>query len=715
MKKRSLGFGIIGLLITAALLGALNQAGEDLFQKALRLERNEGNLEEAIVIYQRIINESQDKALKAQAQLRIGLCYEKLGKQEAQKAFQKVIDNYPNQLETVKVAREKLASLLIAKADVKEMKIRKVLEGLIVVYSSVSPDGRYYAYPDWEKGGNLAVRNFATGKNRILTEDKGGFAFDARWSPDGKKLAYTWTDWSDVNIGELRSVGLEGSGSRIIFKKQGVHALPFDWSLDGKHILASFSGKPFSLKDESVNLGLVSGEDGSIQILKTFKLTESFQSNRLIKEGYFSPDGLSIAYTKEVKSGQSIQNDIFLFSIGEKKEIPMVKHPADEYLLGWSPDGKHLLFASNRTGTLGVWTVRVSELGIYKDPVLIRDNMGSMIPLGVTDDGSFYYGLRNDLSFIFLAGYDHESGKIIDSPRKLSLPFEGHNSDPCFSPDGNRLAYRSDRGVFRKFNNTVLCVRNLKSGENTEFDPMLKYFNQPRWSPDGSKIHVVGYIKKGEWTIYSIDPQTEIVESVIPPEKDSKVYGHCWSKNGNSIYYLRVKAIAEGSTILNNRIIHRDLETGREDEIGSFQSVNSTHELFGISPDGKILAYVQRDTDQGLDIINVIPVTGGNPEKICILDHDKHTIRELAWSSDSRFILFASMSRLSLLESQCEIMRVSADGGEPEKLGISMDLISYLSIHPDGRQIAFSSKGFSQRYPEIWVMENFLPKDKDKK
>lgn len=700
-----------GFVLSVSFQHAFTQeSAEELYQAAVFKKESEGDLNGAIQILLRITKEfPENRKMAARAQLQIGICYEKLGIEKAQKAFQSVVDNYPDQVEEVNLAREKLASLLRAKIDEKELKIRKVLEGQIVVYSSVSPDGRFYAYPDWEKGGNLAVQDFASGESRILTEDKGGFAVDARWSPNGQNLAYAWTNWSDVNTTELRATALDGSGSRILFKKQSVHAYPFDWSPDGKHVLVHFSGEPHPSEDKSVNLALVSAEDGSVQILKTYNLTEPFQSFALIQQGYFSPDGRSIAYTKEMKSGQSVNNDIFLFFLNEKKEFPLVKHPADEYLLGWSPEGKHVLFASNRTGTIAVWAIRMKEQGIYDDPVLIKDNMGHMIPLGVADDGALYFGLRNDLSFIYQAKLDPESGRIIDDPKKLSLPYEGYNTDPCFSPEGDRLAYVSNRGVFRKFPNPVLCIHNLNSGENIEISLNLKVSRQPRWDPDGSKIHVIGCVKEWEWTIYSIDPQTKIVEAVIEPETDTDISGHCWSKSGNSIYYLRVKAIAEGSTILNNRIIHHNLETGQEREIGTFQSVNSTHELFDISVDGKKLFFVQRDAHQNKDIINVISVSGGNPEKICILDLNKYMIQDLAWSPDNRFILFSSLDRQ---EQGWKLMRVPVEGGEFEKLGISMAGISYVSFHPDGQQIAFSSKGSTKRPPEIWVMENFLPKEK---
>ncbi|GAH84167.1 unnamed protein product, partial [marine sediment metagenome] len=68
-----------------------------MFQKALAKERGEGNLEEAIALYKKVVAETKDESLAAKAQLRIGICYEKLGMKEAQKAFQKVIDNYPGQ------------------------------------------------------------------------------------------------------------------------------------------------------------------------------------------------------------------------------------------------------------------------------------------------------------------------------------------------------------------------------------------------------------------------------------------------------------------------------------------------------------------------------------------------------------------------------------------------------------------------------------------
>jgi hypothetical protein len=45
------------------------QNGYDQFQKALAKERAEGNLEEAIALYQKVIDESKDESLAASGKL----------------------------------------------------------------------------------------------------------------------------------------------------------------------------------------------------------------------------------------------------------------------------------------------------------------------------------------------------------------------------------------------------------------------------------------------------------------------------------------------------------------------------------------------------------------------------------------------------------------------------------------------------------------------
>ena len=121
----SLWVSIIALMMLAASLSA--QTAEQLYQDGLLKESGEGDLQAAISIYEQIVaDESADDAVKAKAQLHIGLCYEKMGKAEAIKAYELVLQNYQNYEDEVYAASLRLAEL--NKQDDEELSVIKLYE-----------------------------------------------------------------------------------------------------------------------------------------------------------------------------------------------------------------------------------------------------------------------------------------------------------------------------------------------------------------------------------------------------------------------------------------------------------------------------------------------------------------------------------------------------------------------------------------------------------
>jgi hypothetical protein len=55
-------------------------------------------------------------------------------------------------------------------------------------------------------------------------------------------------------------------------------------------------------------------------------------------------------------------------------------------------------------------------------------------------------------------------------------------------------------------------------------------------------------------------------------------------------------------------------------------------------------------------------------------------------------------------------LRVPAAGGTVENTGLKVAELRNLDIAPDGTRIAFSIGAVNQ--PEIWAMDNFLPRAK---
>jgi len=705
MKRTSIALGV--LIVLAFSFGSFGvQNGYDLFQKALAKERAEGNLEEAIALYQQVVKEAKDKSLSAKAQFRIGICYEKLGQKkakQAQEAFQKVISEYPGQRDIVKMAQEKLSSLIQAEPNVVQadrgINVHLVMKGTapnaLKMMGAPSPDGRYVSFTDWDTG-NLAVFEIATKKKRPLTGKKDwkdkGWSENSRWSPDGKKIAYSW--WINDNKNDLRIVGMDGSEPRILTKSYP-WIICSDWSPDGEYILA----KIYSMLGGN-RISLISVADGSI---KNVRKGKEGDGNMI-----FSPNGKYITF--DFLSREGSDSDIYSLSIDGKTEVPLIEHPAHDCLLGWTPDGKYLLFSSDRTGTFDVWILPVSDGRPSGEPEMVRKNLGYVDPMGVTQNGDFFYGFSSNISNIYVAAVNPETCLSNAPVKKMFLPFEGRNYRPEFSPDGKQIAFvRSSvpppSGGLDGPN--FLCVRSLDEDREKVF-PLNRRIYDLDWDPDSSSILVFGTDQENRAGFYRVDANSGEISVVLQNDQPWKEHANSpeWTDDGKGIIYLNYDMINSACPL-----VYRDLKTGLTKTIHKLDIKNTP--LFSISPDKKWLAIIDQpiksSTGKFERVIKIIPVEGGEPRELCRYENGKNARVVPRWSADGRFIIF---SRIQKGDKFWELWRVPFDGGQPQKMGISMTGASIISPHPDGRQIAYTSIGQEKKAPEIWVLENFLPDKK---
>jgi Tol biopolymer transport system component len=689
------------LALAASLSSLAVQNGYDQLQKALAKERSEGNLEEAIALYQKVIDESKDEALAAQAQLRIGFCYEKLGREKAQlarEAFQKVVDRYPAQTEAARTAREKLVLLLKGQTVLEEgtpqTRLRLVWAGPDVeLMGAVSPDGHYICYTDWDTG-DLAIHDVQTGEKRRLTGQTkwdGKFVENSRWSPDGKRIAYTW----DMGVtAELRIVGLDGAKPWVLLQGGGYPSVQ-DWSPDGKQILAVvYSGRgerSFSLIDVS---------DGSVRELKKSGLPAGFMNGQM----KFSPDGRYIAF--------DLRNDIDLLSTDGKTQVPLVRHPANDRLLGWTPDGNHLLFASDRSGAIDAWILPVAEGKPGGEPELLRKDIGEISPLGFTRDGSFFYGHGKDTQKIYLASLERKAGTFSATYQRVELPYEGRNHAPEYSPDGKRLAYIRQAAPRMDGSNT-LCVFSPDTGEEKTTALDLQQVSGVAWAPDGSSIMISGF---GEMRTFVglIDPETGAVKEIFPSDKDAReeVYmAPAWSPDGRIVYCIHGVQLTATKPSLS--IIAKDLSTGRTWDIFRMNAPFNLP-MISVSPDGRWLASLEhpRGAEPNKEkILKVISTENGEAREIGRFVSGSNNVVQPRWSADGRSIFFPG-TRAG--EERWDIWVVPFEGGEPTKLGLDLHRINSICPLSDGRRIVFSSMGPTVHGPEVWVMENFLPGENEK-
>jgi len=708
----------IFIAITITMLGAVPALGQqnarETFERARMLDESNQNLSEAIKLYGEVVNHaSGERILAARAQFRIGILYERLGrKAEAQRAFQVLVNQYADQSDLAQRARAKLPAA--AKTNVSARKktatnettalaVRQIWAGPTVDLLGVpSADGHYLPITDWETG-DVGIRDLVAGQTRRLT-NKGSWMQSSELalfpilSPDGKQIAYGWLnkDWA----WELRIVGTDGSSPRMLYKGTATNSdfvIPGGWTPDGKYIAVMIA------KDRSIGeIDLISATDGSLRVLKTFSPAISMGMLRL------SPDGRYIAYDMRQKP-DSKESDIFLFDVETKQEVPLVQHPANDFSPTWTQDGKNILFASDRTGTLGFWLQPVAAGRPKGKAELIKADLGSVWPMGFARNGSFYYGLDSGMNDVYVASIDFNSGKVLEASTPLSQRFVGSNSAPAWSPDRKYLAYVSQRGpgtTSLTSRDKVLVVRSLDTGQEREVAVDLSLINRPQWWPDGRSIVVAGNDKQSRVGIYRIDAQTGEV-TVLVQEEGNNYRFPMLSPDGKTLYYLRIN-FPKGTWSIRAR----DLQSGGENEILSVSSPKGIANL-GLSPDGQQLAFVVGDrTRPQAAPLKVMPIKGGEARDVCQITGDPGAHR-LIWTPDGQKILFTlrrqDAAKPVNSDQTFELWQVSAAGGQSRKVGLAMERLRDLSLHPDGKRLAFAA---GQSKPEVWMMENFLPATK---
>ena len=562
------------------------------------------------------------------------------------------------------------------------------------VLGAPSPDGRYLTFVDWSTG-DLAVRDLTTGENRRLTNkgtwtDSEEFAQISTISPNGRQVAYAWFN-KDLTF-DLRVVGLDGVGSRVLFQSEEVdYVQPMDWSPDGKHVLVALSRQ-----DRTSQIVLISVADGSVQVLKTLDWRYPYKAS-------LSPDGRYIVYDFPPKE-DSPERDIYLLATDGSREVRLVEHPANDLFPHWTPDGSGVLFGSDRTGAFSMWLIQVSEGKPQGPPRLIKRDMGRIFPKGFTQEGSFFYAEITRANDIYVAELAPGTGKLLAPPERPIKRFMGSNRAPEWSPDGKFLAYLSQRG-FLPFGvgSSVLSIRSLESGEERELSPRMNYINRLRWSPDGRAFLVIGRDKKNCWGIYRIDAETGAVTPVVQSKPGQHVSRPEWSADGKAVFYTLSERTEKTRS---SKIMMRDLETGGEKQLYLARWPEDIRALI-VSPDGRELALRWSNQETGTTALRVLSVTEGEPRELIRVQKPEALARyTLAWSADGRYVLFGKSRKLDSLEEQTiELWRIPADGGQPQEVGLAMDRLRSLRVHPDGRRIAFTA---GRGKTEMWVLENFL-------
>ena len=255
-------------------------------------------------------------------------------------------------------------------------------EGLGVV--PWSPDGSELLFSRLHPSGEIAVWkiNVGTGEEVQLTRPPpGAFDLGATWSFDGERIAFwrarggTTALWlMDAQTGEPEpllddeypnhSPAWTSDNERLVFVS--ARAGPGNlWEIDTRSrrlrqvttgpgpdicpVVSTTGRLAYAPYHHQVDLywGLVDRPQEEHQ-----RLTATTSNNF---GGRFSPDGRQILYY----SNRSGNYELWMVDRETGDERQLTDHPGIDIMADWSPDGREIVFASNREGTLQVWVVAV--------------------------------------------------------------------------------------------------------------------------------------------------------------------------------------------------------------------------------------------------------------------------------------------------------------------------------------------------------------------
>jgi serine/threonine-protein kinase len=550
-----------------------------------------------------------------------------------------------------------------------------------------SRDGRLFSFSDLD--GNLAVVETSTGHVTRLTNKEVGtdqHALYSAISADRRFVAYTWRALDGRY--EMRVIDTDGRRPRVVLRNDGVDLpLPLEWSRDGQSILSVL------IRPDGTNqLALVGVEDGSVRAVREL-------GSALPRHASLSPDGELVVYDAPQSKTDSAR-DIFITTTAGSDPQALVAHPANDFAPVWTPDGRHVVFASDRSGTMDLWRAAVTGDATQGEPDLIHRDIGRLVPLGLTDQGRYYY--QRLVGAVEVYGADVSADLHIGRPVPLGPAYAGSNISSIWSPDGRQVAYASRRGLvgFDR-RSTTLVISDLRSGERRELVPAMNGFLVRSWSPDGRRILVQGTDTRLGSGLHAIDVETGRTTRVVVadrPSSETDIGRGEWMPDGRVLY-------TDGR---RRALLLHDVERGRDEVALDFRAEGiegiaggSNGPGFKASPDGRTLAFCAFVRDGEATVKSLRVKSGAEPSRELLRAEGQEILALQDWTPDGAALLVTRRQA----PDPPDLWQVSLGGGDPRPLGFTMKALRDVSMHPDGSRITFTA---GVPLLEVWVLENFL-------
>ena len=394
-----------------------------------------------------------------------------------------------------------------------------------------------------------------------------------------------------------------------------------------------------------------------------------------------SPDGKTIIF--------DMMGDLYTIPAEGGKATQITRGLAFDQQPRFSPDGKKILFISDKSGAENVWFIDTDK----KDTVQLTKEVNQNFTSAVwTPDGNYIvYAKGRRVNKLYMIHKDGGSGtQLIDEPASLKT------IDPAVSHDGKLIYYSFRTGSWNYnaqlpqyeigvYNRSNAKTARLTSRYGSAFTPVLS--KDGKWMVYGTRYEektglILRDLSNGDekWLAYPVqrdDQESIAVSGVLPAMTFTPDNKFLLASFGGKINKVD---IATGKSTVIPYEVDGKLELGPEVffkyPIKDTAAAMATQIRDAVpSPDGKKMAFTV------LNRLYVMDYPNGTPKRLTSNDF---TEAQPSWSPDGKSIVFSTWN-----DGGGSIYTVSPDGSGLKAITNKPGLYQSMRFNNDGSKIVF--------------------------
>ena len=441
---------------------------------------------------------------------------------------------------------------------------------------AISPDGRQVAFRSGRAGGGIFLVAMRGGDavRRIST-----FGFNPAWSPDGRE---------------------------IVFATEGV-----DGPLVRRH------------PSQIYRVHLATGQQRLVHAGDAVQPSWSPRGVRIAFWSAFTPTGARVIWTVPADGGTA---------------VPVTTGESVDWNPVWAPDGRHLYFASDRSGVTNLWRVPIDELSgsVLGEPEPVTTSSQAGLLISPSRDGEhIVYATDETRTTLEAVALEPASGALAGPPRAI-VQTSNLIATIDASRDGRWLVYQT--AVPQE---DLFVVRPDGTGLRQLTGDRFKD-RQPRWSPDGTRIAFYSN-RGGSYEIWTIRADGSGLERATA-HPGARAYHPIWSPDGR---WLACDLGQNEALIdLTRPAAERRPQSLPLTDLGMGFSASSW------SADGRWLAGDLHSPDER-EVPGVVLYSLAGRSYLRLTDRGKSA----TWLSDSRRLLYRDGDRFFLLDTVSRVSR----------------------------------------------------------